>query len=698
MRNQRGAITSGNRTSSAAPDYAILPFSCSRPRALENLSEGGPARPRKSAAHTTFVTEYWLERSVRETTLVPSSDHILYRPCEFPLPLPGFSDLSISISGFEGLEREHISRLITFLGGTCTERFSRKNTHLICFRPQGPKFVHASKWSIPVIEVHWLYACATEGTALPIGGFIVSVPPPAAQWDHPQGANQDHHHPADDSERGMEVDGETAAESDVLQEVTLCFSPKLQSSRYPELSRLAASLGAKSFYHYDPACTHLVHEGGKPNETFREFKLARSGGKYIVSPHWLLECRRQGVRLREMDFPHTFNPSRVLSTLLPAHTSPAKAVAAPKFPAASAADLDLDGNGSQDEGNFYHSRQQNPETRTKGKEKVRPEAEGEAQRPLPTTERGVAAAAKKEPNPAPAVVVPKPQQPQPQQPQPQQPQQPQPQQPQPQQQQRQVTPLVSRQEDHQLPDNLGESNESLDMETCMDEILRTAEKARLCFRRAQRQRQAEAAGPISANPQQQAGQKRRITPEEGAAEIPSLPISKRLRSFIPLSKIEDQAAVFDEVLAPESESPSLSQVRVTYDDPNGRKMRDAMIQKLAPAAPKSAGTTRPSSSALKTKPKPELVFHITNILNQDEKRRVVEGITRLGGAVIHTPNFDAKCTHLVAGEPTRSEKYLAASAKGIWALKPQYVIDSVAAGHFLPEEPYEWSEAAASPG
>ncbi len=50
----------------------------------------------------------------------------------------------------------------------------------------------------------------------------------------------------------------------------------------------------------------------------------------------------------------------------------------------------------------------------------------------------------------------------------------------------------------------------------------------------------------------------------------------------------------------------------------------------------------------------------------------------LGAEVVDSTSFDARCTHLVVGQPGRNEKFLAAIAAGLWILHPSYVSDSAA--------------------
>ncbi|KAJ1939281.1 protein kinase activating protein dpb11 [Linderina macrospora] len=70
----------------------------------------------------------------------------------------------LSISGYEGIERDHIGKLAAVLKIPFSERFSRQTTHLICHPPfKGPKYDRAIKWGIPVIESSWLYDLSVYG-------------------------------------------------------------------------------------------------------------------------------------------------------------------------------------------------------------------------------------------------------------------------------------------------------------------------------------------------------------------------------------------------------------------------------------------------------------------------------------------------------------------------------------------------------
>ncbi|CAM8930809.1 unnamed protein product [Rhodiola kirilowii] len=53
-------------------------------------------------------------------------------------------------------------------------------------------------------------------------------------------------------------------------------------------------------------------------------------------------------------------------------------------------------------------------------------------------------------------------------------------------------------------------------------------------------------------------------------------------------------------------------------------------------------------------------------------------------------HWSYQATHFIVPEPLRTEKFFAAAASGRWILKPDYLTESLKAGKFLEEEPYEW--------
>ncbi|KAJ1989483.1 protein kinase activating protein dpb11 [Coemansia spiralis] len=125
-----------------------------------------------------IVTECWVEQCLQDSKLYPDYREIEQQP--HPYLYPGlsigqhimFKPLSIcksensrsiilSISGYEGLERDHIGKLAVLLGMEFSERLSRKATHLICRPPfRGLKYERALKWGISIVDSVWIYELA----------------------------------------------------------------------------------------------------------------------------------------------------------------------------------------------------------------------------------------------------------------------------------------------------------------------------------------------------------------------------------------------------------------------------------------------------------------------------------------------------------------------------------------------------------
>eukprot|EP00041_Stephanoeca_diplocostata_P028199 m.790910 g.790910 ORF g.790910 m.790910 type:complete len:1330 (+) comp23328_c0_seq1:102-4091(+) len=100
--------------------------------------------------------------------------------------------------------------------------------------------------------------------------------------------------------------------SGVLKGVTVCISSskKLDSIRH-ELLQLSRDLGAGAVLDGPSGCTHYVFQG-KPNDTYKEFRSARTLDCAIVSPTWLWCAKETGVRPRESLYPHSYDPNRAL--------------------------------------------------------------------------------------------------------------------------------------------------------------------------------------------------------------------------------------------------------------------------------------------------------------------------------------------------------------------------------------------------
>lgn len=104
------------------------------------------------------VTAYWLSDIIAKKIFQPpwQALHLPF-PHTFGTQKPATKHI-VSITGFEGEERERLKQMVMESGARLTTYFARQNTVLIAKRtdPANPKFKRAKEWSIPVVNAIWL--------------------------------------------------------------------------------------------------------------------------------------------------------------------------------------------------------------------------------------------------------------------------------------------------------------------------------------------------------------------------------------------------------------------------------------------------------------------------------------------------------------------------------------------------------------
>jgi hypothetical protein len=318
------------------------------------------------------VNELWMETCIRLGRLVDPNESPFYRPIQSgninTLSLAG---VQASVSGYSGLERDFYSKLLLALGARHTENLTKRNTHLIVTAPSGPKFEFASSMGMLCVTSAWLLECAKTGRLVECEPFFVGKvsffnqeldrkPAGMIATDNVYGSNRGT--PLVNKENALplslsRVTGNTPLTphgkrppEDIALETPVChmvkkrlkeaaaavtptglsqaitsntpsntknllrglvfaISPRLWHRR-EELHDLVASLGGVFVWSYDSSCTHYIHQGNVEEESFREFRVVRQAGKWIVSPHWLREIRSTGRKAAESLYPHTFVPGQ----------------------------------------------------------------------------------------------------------------------------------------------------------------------------------------------------------------------------------------------------------------------------------------------------------------------------------------------------------------------------------------------------
>ncbi|KAJ2783662.1 protein kinase activating protein dpb11 [Coemansia javaensis] len=343
--------------------YVVVPLA-----GLRQQRQCEDAAGRSQRAHV--VTECWIEQCLQEGMRYPDyaaieaqgmacrgldrGQHVLFRPLSVG-PVRGAGAMSLSISGYEGLERDHIGRLAAALGIPFSETFSRSDTHLICRRPhQGKKYERAVKRGVSVTDAAWLYRLAATGVADECGAAEPAAATPAARaaaaaLDTPgrtpigvsldrsleraasnssnqaretmPGTPTQHAYRRCAVGHGSEYDDATqlspaaaaaagaggGGPAPVLEGVVVALSARLNYRR-KELTELALQLGCRVLARFDASqATHLVHQSTRAREP--------PGGSHdavVVSPWWLHACQAAQARVPEADYPCTFHPERRL--------------------------------------------------------------------------------------------------------------------------------------------------------------------------------------------------------------------------------------------------------------------------------------------------------------------------------------------------------------------------------------------------
>ena len=109
--------------------------------------------------------------------IIEISKQSIYSPCIFDLPILGFADYVVGISGFEDHHRAWIGRIISIFGAQFTEKFSRKNTHLIVSSgsPMSVKMQKAEEWDIIIVLDDWVYACLEKGSVVDVKPYKYKI-------------------------------------------------------------------------------------------------------------------------------------------------------------------------------------------------------------------------------------------------------------------------------------------------------------------------------------------------------------------------------------------------------------------------------------------------------------------------------------------------------------------------------------------
>lgn len=138
-------------------------------------SHSTPAPPPANALGTSStVTEFFIERCLRDKKLHDPAAHVLGRP--FPVhPIPGFEGLRVCSAGFQGIDLHHLDRAVRQLGARFEETFRKGTSVLVCKElrlVRREKLRLAVDNGIPVVGEAWIWECVAKGERVGFEGHM----------------------------------------------------------------------------------------------------------------------------------------------------------------------------------------------------------------------------------------------------------------------------------------------------------------------------------------------------------------------------------------------------------------------------------------------------------------------------------------------------------------------------------------------
>lgn len=451
-----------------------------------------------------------------------------------------------------------------------------------------------------------------------------------------------------------------------LHNVVVCVSKKL-SKKQSELHGIAASLGADYRWNFDEIVTHYIYQG-RLNDTNREYKSAKERGVHIVSEHWLLECAQVYKHLPESLYPHTYNPKMSLdiSTVQDGRVCNSRLLSTDPAAKDDKPDhLPIEENDtdsiitSEEESAVLNGIEKNDQ---KGVLTQTMEMRENFQKQL--------------------------------------------------QEIMSATSIVKPQGQRAYPLRNGCNSAS-----STPESIRSARVGRSRVLEALRHSR-QIVPDVNTEP----SQNEQIIWDDPTAREERARLASNLQwPICPTQYSEPQIDVKKLEDSPFQEPSCDSEItQEAASDPGNECLNDAPKDLISeePDTPIKDHHLIPTPQAPSIAfplPKPPMVPHPTekvtmmeethedltkkykfqfSSLNPQERIDYCHLIEKLGGSVIEKQCFDPSCTHIVVGQPLRNEKYLASVAAGKWVLHRSYLEACRTAGHFVPEEDYEWGSSS----
>lgn len=119
-----------------------------------------------------IVSYAWLEDCLTARRVVPHTDKVLYAPIRDENGVTGMEGCVVSVAGYKGPIRNDIRELIEASGAAFNQNFTKKTTHLICYRAESEIYAKALLFklegqSLEIVNHLWMEDCVKQWRRLP---------------------------------------------------------------------------------------------------------------------------------------------------------------------------------------------------------------------------------------------------------------------------------------------------------------------------------------------------------------------------------------------------------------------------------------------------------------------------------------------------------------------------------------------------
>ena len=126
---------------------------------------------------TIHATEWWVERCIHSKRLLDPKEDPLSQPLG-DAAIPEYADLTISTTGFVGVDLRQTAEVIKLMGATYLEKLQPSTSVLVSGSDtvKREKAFYAFKHHVPVVSVRWLWACLKSRRKMPMSDYTIQLP------------------------------------------------------------------------------------------------------------------------------------------------------------------------------------------------------------------------------------------------------------------------------------------------------------------------------------------------------------------------------------------------------------------------------------------------------------------------------------------------------------------------------------------